>query len=669
MKLWKIAALLLAALSLFATACGAAEEAADTVKEGADSAVTAAGDAADDAKDAVKEAADTAGDAAKDAAEGAKDAAEGAADTAKEAVDTAVEAAKGEEKAEEAKEEEKTEEAPAAEGEAGQGGELLLLQWQGPSQANGYLSSGTKDRLASSIVLEPMAWIGPSGNVVPALAVEVPTVANGGISEDLTEVTWTLQEGLLFADGSPVTSEDVKFSWEYCVDEQTSCSSEAFDAVEDIELVDDRTVTIKFDKPQPYPYSVFVSAASPIISKAQYGECIGDASVSCSEQNFHPLGTGPYVVTELKPEDTVTYAMNPNYRGIPEGKPYFSTVVIKGGGDAEATARSVLEIGEADFAWNLQVAPEVMAPMMEAGKGRVQAGFGQRTEHINLNQTNNRDEENRSMYTDDGKGNHHPMFHGNADFQKALSIAIDRDELVAIGYGDGGRPTCTMWGIEGQASDTHDYCLIQDIDEANRILDEDLEWLDTDGDGVRELPDGTPLEFDYVTSTNAVRQSFQELIKDYWAQIGVKVNLRNEAAGLFFDGTSASDVSIWKFYADMEMYTNSSRTPDPATYMSSWKSTQIPTADNNWSGGNMPRMVNEEFDKILTELESMSPENPAYLDLVARAADIMSAEGGAIIPLVDRADVSAFANNIHGVGDLNGWDSQYWNIQDWYRED
>ena len=65
------------------------------------------------------------------------------------------------------------EEAPA-DSAAGSGGELVLLQWQAPSQANGLLSNGTKDLLASSLVLEPLAEYAPDGSLIPALATEIP---------------------------------------------------------------------------------------------------------------------------------------------------------------------------------------------------------------------------------------------------------------------------------------------------------------------------------------------------------------------------------------------------------------------------------------------------------------------------------------------------------------
>ena len=107
---------------------------------------------------------------------------------------------------------------------AGQGGDLLLLQWQAPSQANAYLSTGTKDLLAGSLVLEPLAEYDQNGVVVPALAAEVPTVENGGVAADFTSITWTLQEGILWSDGTPLTADDVVFSWEYCQDERQALS-------------------------------------------------------------------------------------------------------------------------------------------------------------------------------------------------------------------------------------------------------------------------------------------------------------------------------------------------------------------------------------------------------------------------------------------------------------
>ena len=133
----------------------------------------------------------------------------------------------------------------------------------------------------------------------------------------------------------------------------------------------------------------------------------------------------------------------------------------------------------------------------------------------------------------------------------------------------------SIWNVGATNSTNNDWCLTRDVAQANQILD-DLGYVDTDGDGIRETDDGIPLEFDYATSTNAVRQSNQEVIKANWEEIGVAVNMKNEDASLFFDGTNAQGLSIWHFFNDMEMFTNGSGTPDPGSYLSGWTSDNIP---------------------------------------------------------------------------------------------
>ena len=540
---------------------------------------------------------------------------------------------------------------------AGEGGELLLLQWQAPSQANALLSSGTKDLLAGSLVLEALAEFGPDGSIVPALATAIPSETDGSISEDLTQITWSLRDDVMWSDGTPFTAADVVFTYEYCSNDETGCSNEAFGDVTSVVADDDYTVTITFDAPKPYPFVPFVGYVSPVLQQAQFADCVGAAAKSCADQNFAPIGTGPYMVTDLRPEDTVTYVMNPNYRGVAEGKPFFGSVTIKGGGDAEAAARSVLEVGEADYAWNLQVAPEILSAMEAAGNGRLESGFASSVEHINLNQTD-------PDADPPSEGTPNPLFVDNPDLHKALSIAINRDELVTVGYGPAGAPTCNFWPVGAEASTNLDDCLTQDIAGANALLD-GLGYMDTDGDGVREAPGYGPLEFDYVTSTNAVRQSNQELVKSYWEEIGVKANMKNEDASLFFDGTCASDACIWKFFTDIEMFTNSSSGPDAYGYLKGFRSDQIPTSATSWGGENIPRINNAELDAAIDELSTTPLDDPGRTDLIIKINDIVSSTG--IIPLIYRANPSAFANSVEGVGDLNGWDSEYWNIEDWTR--
>ena len=150
--------------------------------------------------------------------------------------------------------------------ERGGDGEVKIIYWQAPSILNPYLSSGTKDIESSSIVIEPLGRYNETGALVPYLAEEIPTVANGGVSTDLTSITWKLKDGLLWSDGSSVTSADVKFTADYCMHPKGGCAQLAkFDGVTSIEPPDDRTITINFSAPKPNPYGPFMGGQTPII--------------------------------------------------------------------------------------------------------------------------------------------------------------------------------------------------------------------------------------------------------------------------------------------------------------------------------------------------------------------------------------------------------------------
>ena len=88
---------------------------------------------------------------------------------------------------------------------------------------------------------------------------------------------------------------------------------------------------------------------------------MGAKAQECTEQNFGPIGTGPFKVKEFRANDVITFSANEHYRD--PNKPAFATATFKGGGDAASAARAVLETGEFDYAWNLQVEPEVLTQM------------------------------------------------------------------------------------------------------------------------------------------------------------------------------------------------------------------------------------------------------------------------------------------------------------------
>ncbi|MYB50285.1 MAG: peptide ABC transporter substrate-binding protein [Dehalococcoidia bacterium] len=538
---------------------------------------------------------------------------------------------------------------------------LTLHYWQAPSVPIPYLSSGFKDRDAGAVTLEPLANYDPDGNIVPRLASEVPTIENGGVSSDLMSITWKLKEGLLWSDETEVTAEDVVFTWRYCVDEATGCTNESFfDGITSVEALDGLTVKITFEAPTPYPYNAFVGSATPIINSVQFAECIGASAATCFEQNYAPLGTGPYRITNFQENDRIAYERNPHYHGAP---PYFDRVILKGGGNAEAAARFVLERGDVDYAWNVQADPETLTGMQEAGLGTLAVAYTSLVERIVVNQTNVDLDlgDDRSEYLD-GE-NPHP-FLSFKPIREAMSMAIDRTQIAEELYGFAGEATCNLiTGPPIYVSTANEGCLTQDIEGAKRLLDEN-DVLDTDGDGTREY-NGEPLRIVFQTSTNDIRQETQALIRDWWREIGIRTRIIDHDASVFFGGDPVEDknASYRRFLTDVQMYAEGTGI-DPQQYLSDLLCRNIPTRDNNWSLGNFARSCDAEYDEVYAQLEETRIGRERET-LVKRLNDL-HVQNYFQIPLINRGFVSAHLNTLMGVR-INGWDSELWNIAEWRR--
>lgn len=548
----------------------------------------------------------------------------------------------------------------------GTDGTLTLVYWQEISILNPNLSTGTKDGHAASLILEPLMRISPDGTPVPILVEEVPTLENGGVAEDLTSITYKLKPGILWSDGTPFTAEDVVFTWQYCMNPDTGCSqTDSYTGVANVEALDELTVKITFDSPRPYPYNAFVSYVSPILQKAQFESCVGAASQAC-EGNTNPIGTGPYKVKEFRANDTVVYEINENYRD--PNKPHFAEVIIKGAEDASGSARAVLETGEADYAWNLQVEPAILNDMAAKGNGTVVSAFSGQVERILFNFTNPDPAlgDKRSNWTEEDP-NPHPFLTDRA-VRQAMSMAIDRNTIAEQLYGAAGKPTCNILsGPPAYVSTANDGCLVQDIAGANKLLD-DAGYLDTNGDGIREMADGTPLKVLYQTSTNSVRQKTQALVQQWFKEIGIETELKNVDAAVYFGTDPASPDTIGKFYADLEMYTGTPENPDPEGYLGDHTCKDgdvigIPNSENNWSGSNNERWCSPEFDAKYAEFKAAVGEERYQL---GKELNDLLAQNYVNMPVIFRAAVSAHINTLAGV-EMNGWDSEEWNIADWHR--
>jgi peptide/nickel transport system substrate-binding protein len=301
--------------------------------------------------------------------------------------------------------------------------------------------------------------------------------------------------------------------------------------------------------------------------------------------------------------------------------------------------------------------------MEAAGIGTIMSVYGTAVERIMINQANPDPAlgDNRSVWAEDGSNNH-PFLTNPAVYQ-ALSMAIDRQVIADQVYGPAGVPTCNLMAAPpAYVSTANDGCLKQDMEGAKKLLD-DAGIVDTDGDGIREL-NGVPLKILYQTSTNAVRQANQALVKQWWDELGVSTELRNIDAGVFFGGDPASPDTYGKFYADVEMFTNNFDGTDPENYMAQWTCKEVSGPDNNFLGANVSRWCNKDYDALSAKLAETAGLD-ARAEIVKQMNDMIIQSGG-MIPLIHRGDVSARSNTLEGVR-MNSWDGEIWNIADWTR--
>ncbi|GBD20550.1 Oligopeptide-binding protein AppA [bacterium HR28] len=544
---------------------------------------------------------------------------------------------------------------PAA-GKRGEGGLVKLLWWQAPTILNPHLAQGTKDFDASRIVMEPLADVNDAGELVPILAEEIPSVENGGVAKDAKSVTWKLKRNVKWSDGTPFTSKDVKFTYEYVINEATTATTMGnYQVIESIETPDDYTVVIKFKNPNPAWMNVFVGPYGMILPEHVLRDYVGEKARN-APFNLNPIGTGPYKVKEFRPGDVVVYEINENYRE--PDKPYFAQVEMKGGGDATTAARAVLQTGEVDYAWNLQVEATVLDQLEKAGVGVVEVIEGVSVERILINMTDPRKEVDgeRSKL-----GVPHP-WQSDLRVRQAYALACQRDVIANTLYGRGGKATSNIL-VAPERFVSKNTSWKFDLNEAAKLLDE-AGW--TKGpDGVRQK-DGVRMEIVYQTTINPVRQKTQEIIKNAFEQLGIKVELKSIEASVFFSSDPGNPDTAAHFYADIEMFTNGPSSVYPIDYMISWygKEDNIAQKANNWSGNNYERWQNEEYDKLFEQAQiELDPKKQE--ELFIKMNDLV-VNNVVVIPLVHRNSVSGRKKDLTGL-ELSRWTDETWNIANWRR--
>jgi peptide/nickel transport system substrate-binding protein len=535
----------------------------------------------------------------------------------------------------------------------GGGGPLKVLWWQSPTLLNPHFATGTKDQDGSRIFYEPLAAYDPDGNLAPVLAADIPTVDNGGLGKDGTWVQWNLKKGVQWHDGKPFTADDVIFNWEYAADPAAATVTiGAYRDIIRIERLNDHAVKVVFKQPTPFWYEAFCGQSRALIPRHLF-EAYKGAKSREAPSNLKPVGTGAYKFVDFKPGDIVRAEINPHYH-VPN-RPFFDTLEMKGGGDAASAARAVLQTAEYDFAWNMQVEDDILKRLEQAGKGRAEIYPTGNIEHIQCNFTDpgrEIDGERSSVKAP------HPTLVDPA-VRQALSLLVDRASVHEQIYGRQGQATANYLNAPPRYASRNQRWEFNP-DRANQVLDA-AGWK-RGADGLR-AKDGKRLRFLYQTSTNAPRQKTQAIVKQACAKAGIEIEIKSVVASVFFSSDPANPDTYPHFYADLQMYTTGTGV-DPLWGMRVFTSQEIASKENKWSGRNITRWRNEEYDRLWKAAET-------EMDPVKRAAQFIRMndlviQNDVVIPVLWRNGVAAAGARLRGM-DLSGWDTNVWRLPYWHK--
>jgi peptide/nickel transport system substrate-binding protein len=200
------------------------------------------------------------------------------------------------------------------------------------------------------------------------------------------------------------------------------------------------------------------------------------------------------------------------------------------------------------------------------------------------------------------------------------------------------------------------------IDKANAVLDA-AGWQ-RGADGIR-AKDGRRLKILFQAVNQPIRQKVQSIVKQACGRAGIECELKSVVGSVYFSSDPANVDTESHFFADLQLSSKILRQPDPQAFMRAFCSWEVAQKANKWSGANLTRWRNDEYDRLWRAAET-------EMDPVKRAAQFIRmndlvVQDVAVIPVFVRHAVFAVANGIHGF-DFSPFSGPLWRLAYWSRE-
>ena len=319
-------------------------------------------------------------------------------------------------------------------------------------------------------------------------------VKSFSLSPDKLLLTMKLHENVKWHDGKPLTSADVKFTYDYIKKYPKSRFTNPAKNILATEAPDPYTVTMKFQKYLPDMFSRPL-ADMPILPKHIWEK------IDNPDASTVTVGSGAFMLTDVKPGEMYRMKANKNFF---LGAPDVDEIVIPLIKDTTALF-TAMKAGSLDITTR-NLSPELIKDFSADKRLKVSKGSGFATTMVYFN-------------------NERPPFN-RKEFRQALAYAIDRQEIVDVvilGVGTVGSMGFVhpVLGNYNPSINQYDY----DLEKAKQLLD-GLGFVDKNGDGVREGDQGKSLEFKIlVYANNPLRIRAAELMKESFAKIGIKITI------------------------------------------------------------------------------------------------------------------------------------------------
>jgi peptide/nickel transport system substrate-binding protein len=510
------------------------------------------------------------------------------------------------------------------------GGRIVIGVQHEPEMLSEILNSTATNNMVCNLLFSKFVRYDDELTLIPDLITEIPTVENGGISPDYLTYTYHLRDDALWHDGQPVTSRDVKFTFDIIMDSNVNVESrEGWDVVRAVETPDDRTVVFHLKR----HYPDFVGETFFDESVLPYHLLKADTGKRFHASRYHhaPIGSGPFRFKEWVPGSHLILVANRNYYA--EG-PYLDEVVFKFIPN-ENTLLVQLKTGEIDIFDNANI--NFIDQLYDIPGVVVYKTPMLMYEHLDLNMENEILRDKR--------------------VRQALAFATNKTEIAQQVYN--GLVTVAPLD-EFRASRYFDQetasKVVYDPTQARRLLQR-AGWHDSDGDGILDK-DGKNLKLSITTSAGQLNRQRTELVlRDQYRQVGIDLEIRNYNGTVLY-GTYEDGGILKRGKFDIAMYAWLS-SPEPATKEALYSSKNIPPR-----GQNYPRISNRALTRLLAE--GSTEVDPAKRKEIYRRVSAILVEEVPVIPLFWYTSVDPCTDRLQNFRPNPTQSADTWNANTWY---